>query len=194
MTLVTRAGRLKKYKLCGINISEKIPEIITREVSMNIAWGQTRFVLLWGSDAIKVARFRPVRFLARLPLLVFSKKRRAHFFKKYGDSFFSAMKNDLFAGVIANRVEYDYSMRYSDWRIMPIRAVFLGGWIVVQERGDSVSAGELAQESPLKRPFFVRGKSHLSDPHQFCRNSEGRVVLVDYGNEATQQYLRETAV
>lgn len=159
---------------------------------MCIAWGQTRFVVLTGECAIKFARLRAFRFLFRLPLLIVSKKRRRHFFEKYGNSFLVAMKNDIFAGVIANRKEYEYSASCVDSRVMPIRVKLIWGWIVIQERGLPVSLSEIAKESPLKCPFSIRGKSHLSDPHQFCRNSVGKIVLVDYGNEETQMFLRNT--
>lgn len=160
---------------------------------MDIAWGQTRFVILLGDCAIKVGRIRPFRFLFRIPLILVSDSRRNHFFKKYGTSFVLAMMRDIFAGIIANRKEYAYSRCHDDARVMPTRKQYLGGLIIIQDRGTRISPGELLQEHPLRDSLFWH-KAKALESHQFCRNFDNRVVLVDYGNEETVQFLLETVI
>lgn len=150
---------------------------------MRIACGSTRMVLLIGDRAFKIGRVRPLRVLLRLCVLPFSQERREHFSKKYGHKFAQAVWKDMCAGLYANRGEYEYYQSSRDPLVMPTVSCFLGGWIVVQPRGERVSHNELRV-----RP--VSPECEMTEPEQFARASDGRVVLVDYGRPETRTALR----
>lgn len=156
---------------------------------MQIACGSTRVVLLAGDKAVKIARFRPIRFLLRMLMIAFSRKKRLHFFEKYGPVFIHAVYNDIFAGVIANRNEYSYYIERMDRRVMPSLGQYLGGLIVTQVRGTPVSLHELDTEDPFAG-LVTNSACEVSDPKQFCRHPAGQLVLVDYGRVETQDLLR----
>ena len=142
---------------------------------MRIKSGSTRFVLLAGNSAIKIARVRPLRFLARALIMCFSKMRRHHFFEKYGATFFKAMRNDIFAGITANRNEYSYYIESSDSRVMPVIRQFLCCCVIVQVRGTDISFSELENETPLNEKFVAGDELYeVWEPNQFCRR---RLIL-----------------
>lgn len=156
---------------------------------MRIRYGATRFVFLIGNEAIKIGRIRLLRFLARMLILPFSRKRREHFFTKYGPMFWQAALNDLCAGLYANRNEYEYYRESKDFRVMPTIRQLLRGWIVVQLRGDPVSSDELS-EGPFIKQQIGTENCEVAEEAQFCRHPEdGHIVLVDYGRQATLKAL-----
>lgn len=158
---------------------------------MNIRCGSTRLVVLWGDWAFKIARIRPFRFLLRLPTWLFSRKQRKHFFEKYGANFFQAIINDVFAGVVANRKEFEYYQSHrKDYRVMPTMQMFFAGLIIVQTRGDEIGERELQSSNPFRNtPKFCE----MTEAKQFCRHPDGRLVLVDYGRDEALRVLRQTA-
>ncbi len=160
---------------------------------MRIRCGTTRFVFLIGNEAIKIGRIRPLRFLARMLIFPFSRKRREHFFTKYGPTFWKAALNDLCAGLYANRNEYEYYRESRDFRVMPTIKQLLRGWIVVQLRGDPVSSNELS-EAPFIKQQIGTENCEVTEEAQFCRHPKNRrIVLVDYGRRATLEALAMTA-
>lgn len=159
---------------------------------MRIKCGSTRFVLLVGVYAIKIARVRPLRFLARALIMCFSKKRRKHFIFKYGDTFFQAIKNDVFAGLKANKNEYSYYTESSDCRVMPILQQFMYCCVIIQVRGTDITCSELARETPFCKEFVAGDELYeIWEPDQFCRHPMGQLVLVDYGRSETISLLRK---
>lgn len=159
---------------------------------MRIAFGSTRFVFLVKGKAIKIGKVRLFRFFVRMLILPFSAKRRLHFFTKYGISFKQAILNDLFAGLYANRGEYEYYRASKDDRVMPILKSRLGGWVVIQMHGEPVSEKEITGWLRIrgKRAKFDR---ELAATKQFCRHPiSGHVVLVDYGSPVTRDFLLRT--
>ncbi len=156
---------------------------------MRIRCGSTRFVLLVGDRAIKIGRMRPLRLLFRLLLLPFSKKRREHFFAKYGHTFLQAAWKDLCAGLYANRGEYEYCQAFKDPRVMPTIVLLLKGWIVIQPRGRPLLPNDV--RSQLRVFEKCRGREcEMTFPEQFAVNADGQVVLVDYGRAETRTALK----
>lgn len=152
---------------------------------MRIAYGHTRFVILVGDKAIKVARLRLLRSLSRFVVLPFSQKRRDHFFGKYGSSFGRALWNDLWDGLFANQGEYEYYERFHDPRVIPTLTKLLGGWIVIQQRGEPIRSEECPDIFRSQAP-----ENDMSNPAQYARSAEGSIVLVDYGKGTTREALQ----
>lgn len=157
---------------------------------MRMRYGATRFVLLVGDKAIKIGRIRPLRVFVRMLIIPFSKKRREHFFARYGPGFGHAVWNDLCVGLYANRIEDDYYQSSKDPRVMPTIGRLLGGWVIVQLRGVPVSTSEL-EKSSFTRERLRRRDCDLGGDHQFCRLGR-KVVLVDYGARSTTDALLAT--
>jgi len=155
---------------------------------MRIRYGATRFVLLIGDEAIKIGRIRLLRFFARMLILPFSRKRREHFFIKYGPTFWQAALNDLCAGLYANLNEYEYYQASKDFRVMPTIRQLLYGWVIVQLRGEPVSLAELSK-GPFIKQKIGEENCEVIEEKQFCRHADGRIVLIDYGRRVTIQAL-----
>jgi hypothetical protein len=157
---------------------------------MHITYGATRFVLLTGNKAIKIARFRPIRLMFRVMVLPLSSKRnRDRFYEKYGTGLLTAIRNYLFVGLVANRIEYEYYKKHRDLRVMPTQKQFLRGLITVQDRGTRVSNIELSEEYPFTSLDPSTLCPEMLKAVQFCRNSQGRIVMVDYGMSSTIRAL-----
>jgi len=157
---------------------------------MRIKCGSTRLVLLTGDTAIKLGLFRPFRFLCRMCLFPFSRKRREHFFGKYGNRFARAALRDMCAGLYANRGEYEYSRVHNDPRVMPTVYSLLRGWIVIQPRGGPVSKEQLRS---WRVPEQYRERANeMGQPGQFASLPDGRIVLIDYGRPETRRALLAT--
>lgn len=158
---------------------------------MQIKAGATRIVVLLGKNAIKIGRVRPLNLLFRAFAFPFSRAMRKRFAAKYGRSIFTAVRNDILAGLVANRKEYDYYVSHGDPRVMPVRRCLLGGWIIVQEGGAPITSEDFERENPFKIPDAAM--YDLGEPKQFCRRPlDNKVVLVDFGREDTIQLLTAT--
>lgn len=154
---------------------------------MQFACGKTRFVILHADTAYKIGRLRPLRLLERICVLPFSRCQRRHFLQKYGPGYARAAWYDLCAGLYANRTEAAYFRETHDPRVMPIRAHMLGGWIITQDRGTPIEAHELCTKT-----WNCQFDTELAPPQQFCRKTDGCIVLVDYGKTSTTTFLRNT--
>ncbi len=163
---------------------------------MRFGYGSTRFVLLMHNNAYKFARIRVLIFLGRLLfVLPFSRKGREHFLKKYGPGYRSAMLNDLFAGIYANRREYAYWCASSDKRVIPTTHFIFGGLLVIQPRG-------LPLPEPARFgigldeiiPVDLIGVEIVRACQYSIHPRTKRVVLVDYGNATIIELLRSTFV
>jgi len=160
---------------------------------MKVRSGKTRIVLVCGDNAYKIGKLRPIRLFFRMLIFPFlSKGNHERFYTRYGATLFMAMWNYLVAGKIANEREYRYFSSTHDARVMPTVGRVLGGWIVIQKRGEKISARELGRENPFDGlpidPQFLE----RNQPWQFCRNEKGKVVLVDYGRKETCAALLKT--
>lgn len=149
--------------------------------------GQTRFVVLIGTRAYKIGRFRPFRFLARFLFFPFSKRRREHFRTKYGSLQWIALFNDVCAGLVANRSEFHFYMSRRDNRTIPSISTYFWGWLITQERSLQISDVELSR---LKTHIALRCE-HFPEarhPNQYGVY-RGAVVLVDYADPQTHALL-----
>ena len=161
---------------------------------MRLTYGHTRFVLLCGNRAIKVVRIRPVHAAAVILHVLLSRKRRNRFMEKHGASRYLTAWREFWDGLYANRNEYRYYQASHDPRVMPTEQQLLGGWIVIQQRGRPITMDELAQAQHLH--FESQEEQIESGKHwQFCHHpDDGRIVLVDYGRQATLTALIDTEV
>lgn len=156
-----------------------------------LKFGQTRFVILWGDKAIKIGRCRPLRALARLLLLTVSEKQRKRYREKYGAVFHEAFLHDVFAGVYANTVEYRYYQLSRDSRVMPTVHLLCGGWVAIQKRGTAIKKNEMREAPAIPHEL---GGEFCDTPYikQYCRTTNGRVVLIDYGRPVVWAVLFQT--
>lgn len=154
--------------------------------------GKTRIVVLTGNKAIKISRVRVFRLLVRtitFPLM--SKNNHRRFYARYGTPFWRGALKYFVAGVYANWNEFEYYQTTSDPRVIPTRKSYLGGWIVIQDRGTSVSKDELAKQNPFKGLSVDSNFLEKDQPWQFCYLN-GKILLADYGRKETREALQQT--
>ncbi len=157
---------------------------------MKVACGNKRIVVLLGNHAFKVGKIRFVRLFCRLLILPFSKRLRERFLDKYGNTWSSALFNDLFAGLLCNRREYGYFLKTDDKRVIPTIKQLLGGHIVVQIRGKPVSDEDVKRNHPkYQDPEYKI--ANLDKPEQYCIcPTDGTVRITDYGDSSTIELLQ----
>lgn len=126
---------------------------------MQVLLGSTRLVLLIGSRAVKIGRFRPIRLGIRLITLPFSSRKS---FYRGGGSFRSLCFTYAFAGLVANKKECRHFQETRDPDLMPTTSSMLWGWINIQ----------------------VRGTAHAWD-REHCYHPNGHLVRVDYADDHT---------
>lgn len=160
---------------------------------MKIKLGTTRFVLLVGDSAIKIARIRPIRCFFRIVSFPFTSiGNHERFYKKYGNTFATAIPRYIFFGFYANRMEFDFYQKHpEDCRIVPTVKIFAWGLVVIQKRGSSVSSETLELLSPFKNETILK-HHEVHHPKQFCQINN-KVLLVDYGHRETCKFLVQTA-
>ena len=151
----------------------------------HISWGMTRFVILVGPVAIKIARFRimwiPKRFLH------FVKSREVGTKIAYQARNPRLAFNNIFAGLIANRNEYLLWQKSHRHFLVPTLYSLLGGVINIQRRGERVSAEELIAAHPFRELLAGMPSPIAYDMTKAVNfgKHEGRICLVDYGGETT---------
>src|SRR3989344_3210630 len=149
---------------------------------IQFAWGATRFVILVGAVAIKVARPRPFRALRRLIKYQISGEVRARLLTFAEDPFLAGFSS-IFSGILANRNEYRLWQETPRHFLVPTLYSFC--WLInVQRRGESVSQEELRVGHPFRVLLEGRSPGFVGDMTKtanFCRY-EGRVCLLDYGS------------
>lgn len=155
---------------------------------MRLRFGNTRFVVVFGNRAYKIGKIRVLRFILRIPFLLLCRELRKRFFTKYGETLGKAMVSDIFAGLIANRVECHYWQNKHDSRVVPIMSVWFTGFVIIQERAEPISIQELGTATPFKTCSIPDTIS----PRQFGRH-HGVVRLLDYGDQRTCAELSRTA-
>ncbi len=153
---------------------------------MKIKQGATRIVILIGNMAIKIGKVRILRFTLRMISFPFSKYQRNRFYQKYGDAFWKAARQDILFGVLANRNEYRYYQETRDKRVVPTLKLFLGGLVVIQEKGKEVDTCFLSNI-----PFIQLHPAEMGSTNQFCVLHDS-ILLADYGHSETCRILRET--
>ena len=156
-----------------------------------ISWGMTRFVILVGPVAIKIARFR----------LLWIPRRFLHFVKSQEISTKIAYQtrnprlafNNVFAGLIANRSEYLLWQKSHRHFLAPTPYSLLGGVINIQRRGERVSVEELIAAHPFQELLAMMPSPlayDMTKAGNFGRH-EGRICLIDYGDETAGKFLTE---
>ncbi|MEI8270320.1 MAG: hypothetical protein WCG45_03040 [bacterium] len=158
---------------------------------MKICFGGTRVVLLFGNKAVKIGRIKPIRLTLRILLFPFMSKKRNDLYREvYGKKFFLSIVNYLLIGRNSNIIEYDYYQKTKDSRVTPTKRILLFGWIVVQDRGESVSMQKLRENNPFNDiPNFLFPEKNT--PRQFCE-IDGKLFLADYGRSGAVSILMET--
>ena len=156
---------------------------------MRMTYGQTRFVILVGDKAIKIGRVKLLNLLIRwIFILPFSKKRRDHYFTKYGKTIVEAIRNEWLQGLYANRREYSYYSRSKDPLVIPTTKIILTGWIIIQDRGNPITNQDLAHfPEPFRQESITDGE--MRSPSQYATTKKGKIVLVDYGRIQTIRTL-----
>jgi hypothetical protein len=156
------------------------------------AYGNTRFVILSGTRAIKIARPRPLFALSRIWQIISQPERREHFRERYAKSSPHSVWRDFWIGVGINRNEYDYYQRSHDPRVMPTEHLLLSGFIIIQLRGEPIVDIDLI-EPPHHDEKFQEEIREIFSIRQYQRNPKtGCVVLVDYGRPRLIEFLEET--
>jgi len=155
---------------------------------MKISSGKTRFVIVARGRAYKYGKTRLIRSALRVPFLVLSKRLRLRFLERYGKTYFRAMMSSIFAGLIANRIEYSYWQRSRDKRVVPTTKMLFCGFVIIQEEATPVTEIDLE----VAKPFGTFEIPDAGKAHQFGRHS-GTIKLVDYGETPTCRILEKTA-
>ena len=154
-----------------------------------ILCGGTRIVMLCGDKAYKLARFRPLRLFCRMLLFPFqTRKKQKQFYERYG-RFPMSFWHYITVGFTINRTEYEYWQHTHDTRVMPAVGKFMGYFIIVQMRGERISAAEFRMNDlfgDLSRQTYF--DLQCDKPHQFAKR-EGKVLLIDYGDRYTSAAL-----
>ena len=154
---------------------------------MVFEYGSTRFVFLLGKRAFKFARISLIRLVLRIFLFPFLGYR-------WKAPMGQALYSYLFGSIACNRNEYGYYQMTHDPRVMPTRQIFFAGWLVVQDRGVSVSEREMLREYPFDKELLLRSEVDANTAKQFARHPDGRVLLVDYGTLTTCCVLESMSV
>ena len=157
---------------------------------MHFIKGGTRYVFLVGAHAIKVGRIQPFCVISKVISLAFSRRRRKKFATDYSMLFFTAVLRYIAVGIWTNQNEFAYFQSHSDPRVMPCRALLLGGLILIQKRGTPVTDQELEASSPFSSEMMRVEKADLGSSRQYARTETGVIKLIDYGSLITQKVLR----
>ena len=152
---------------------------------MFIKAGATRIVLLvpfMPKYPIKIARF-PVTVVVKSLVVSLNRKLRSRTpmqltAKRAGTHLATMRQQFLGNGIRANRAEADYWNRTEDRDCIPVVAVWLGGFIIVQRRGDKVTKSEVLMSDQGWRMYV---DPEFAKPKQFARFGD-RIVLVDYAS------------
>lgn len=151
-------------------------------MQLQFSWGATRFVVLVGPLAIKFARFRVLWMAKRLFHHMKTGEVKVKFRHQVENPVLAT--SNIFAGVIANRIECEL------WRMSPrssmVPTLFsFGGLVNVQWCGQTITEDELAASHPFREhlaDMTPRLKHDMRKVTNFC-HYEGRVCLADYGDE-----------
>lgn len=159
---------------------------------MQLRSGKTRIVIRTGNKAIKIGKFRPILLFFRAISFPFmSKGNHTRFYARYGSPFWLGAWNYFIAGIQSNIREFEYYQKFRDSRVIPTLGKYLGGWIIVQLRGEDVSQDELDLVNPFEglpvNPDFLE----RNQPWQFCRVGD-QILLADYGRAETCRALEQT--
>ncbi|MDO8728732.1 MAG: hypothetical protein Q7K26_02435 [bacterium] len=152
-------------------------------MQIQFSWGATRFVILIGTIAIKIARLRPFRGLQRLLEHWINGEVKERLLTFAENPFLAGIRY-IFSGIIANRNERRLWQEFPRRFLIPTLYSF-GPLINIQKRGEKISQEELDASHPFQG--FLEGMppkliADMTRATNFCRY-KGRICLVDYGND-----------
>lgn len=148
---------------------------------MIFLFGSTRFVILCGPFAIKIARFRPIRAIIRLWQLLKTREVKRELQKYHKQPVLGGFAY-LMAGVIANRTEYRRYIKYNHFQLVPTEFSFLG-LLNVQRRGKQLTMHDRSALRAQALWQLSNGRTDdLRSARQFC-SIGGRVCLADYASD-----------
>ncbi|MCA9366490.1 hypothetical protein KC722_02820 [Candidatus Kaiserbacteria bacterium] len=149
---------------------------------MKFLYGATRWVILVGPVALKIARFRPYRLVARLFVHARNGEVRMRLDKFDSRSKLVAVCRYIGAGVSANRAEYHLYREDERLRLIPVKSIWFWGLVLVQSRGDAIphDCAEEATSHPMWSAMLEEAGSANKALKQFCLFN-GRPHLADYG-------------
>ncbi len=148
---------------------------------MQIAWGGTRFVILCGDRAYKVARIRPFRILRQL--VVHSLRGEvSHKLRRFGDAKMSAGFKYVLGGIIANKDEFCNWSRHQTYDLARVVSVHFGGLLLIQEKGEPISGDEAPLAHRLWGSVLAAENGNVSQAvAQFARFGN-TIKLIDFGD------------
>lgn len=154
--------------------------------------GNTRFVVLAGSFAFKIAKIRLLYPLQRTIDILKAKKAADKFAEwrlERGQGVASVIVRAVLGGIFANLAERKRYLQHPDADLVPTLVTFWG-LVNVQKRGDDVGDYPI-DNHPLFRSVStstVPGQD-LSRRDQYCM-IDGKLLLADYGNPCLELILR----
>jgi hypothetical protein len=159
------------------------------EVWVKISWGMTRFVILFGSYSVKIARMRPIWMLRRLFRHAKTGTVRSTLQKNDLTPFQATLKY-LSAGLVANLTElWLWRNCKEEWMV---ETIWSCGVVNIQRRGEKITLRELEREHPFRSELYGMPDYmiiDLSSPKNFCRIN-GRVLLCDYAGKGMREWLK----
>ena len=156
---------------------------------MHIECGYTRIVILTDTKAIKIARVG--RGIAELPFQAIRSLLDPAWFRqkveerggKPARAVLIQLRRVFRTGVACNRQEHRLYAEHPELPLAPVCGIYLGGLVLVMERGEPVSADESA---PLRGQYAAWGD--LGEPRHTCR-IRGKLCLIDYGHPLAPEAL-----
>lgn len=150
---------------------------------MRITHGETRHVILTRHLAFKVARFR----IGSIALRVLTAPVRWNLMGETGSRFengdpitsigiWSRLQSFIARGIRANRQEFRIFQEHPELPIAPVHRMYLGGLVLVMERGAPVDA----EESRMLRARYASCEDLGLEEH-VCRFAN-RLLYIDYGH------------
>lgn len=163
----------------------------TGETAMNIQvrWGATRFVILIGPIAIKIARVKPLRSIYKL-LLHWQNGEIKKRLLDYADMPINGGFQYVLCGFISNLNEYALSRTGQHTVLVPTLFTFFGIFNI-QKRGEDVDPLELLFQNPFEKDLKDMPELLLVDmtrAENFCLY-EGQICLADYGSKFARSYF-----
>jgi hypothetical protein len=158
-------------------------------MQLQFAVGGTRFVILIGAWAIKIARPRPLRSVRTLCHSL-QERNVASRLAKHDANFLTACIRYVFPGIFANFTESRFSETYLHPQIEPVVFSFLG-LVNVMSRGKPVRPEELSLcpfQDLSERVGEIPDLRWLLRADQFARFGN-EIRLIDYGNRAYAEVL-----
>lgn len=160
------------------------------DLPLQFSWGTTRFVVLVGPIAIKIARIRPLRMVQRFIKHQINGEVKAKMCHFSENPFIAAVKY-VFAGPFVNWSEYRLYQSSLEPFFVPTNWSF-GGMVNIQRRGTAVTQEELDAHHPFGKmaleemPEVMRKDMTRAD--NFCWY-DGHLCLIDYGGKEVFTYF-----